>query len=70
MLWTVIGGIVFIIIGILIFKRPDWVWNLTEKWKSYRADGPSDFYLLSTRIMGGFFALFGAVVIILLFVLE
>ena len=42
--WYPFGCIAFIVGGILIFLKPEWLWALTEQWKSYAADGPSDFY--------------------------
>ena len=41
-----------------------------EKWKSYRADEPSEFYLKATKIGGALFALFGIIMIMLPFILE
>ena len=43
--WYPFGCIAFIVGGILIFLKPKWLWALTEQWKSYAADGPSDFYI-------------------------
>ena len=51
--------------GILIFLKPEWLWALTEQWKSYAADGPSDFYILNTKIGGVLFAVFGVVALVL-----
>ena len=53
-----------------IFLKPDLVWKLTEEWKSYRADEPSEFYLKVTKIGGISFALFGIIMITLPFILE
>ena len=47
------------------FPEPEWLWALTEQWKSYAADGPSDFYILNTKIGGVLFAVFGAVALVL-----
>ena len=33
-----------------IFLKPGLIWKLTEEWKSYRADEPSEFYLKATKI--------------------
>lgn len=38
MLGAVLGAIVIIITGIFMFMKPHLIWELTEKWKSYRAD--------------------------------
>ena len=39
--------------------------SLSEQWKSYAADGPSDFYILNTKIGGVLFAVFGVVALVL-----
>ena len=36
--WYKLGCIEFIVGGILIFLKPEWLWALTEQWKSYAAD--------------------------------
>jgi len=63
--WYPFGCIAFIVGGILIFLKPEWLWALTEQWKSYAADGPSDFYILSTKISGVLFTVFGVVALVL-----
>ncbi len=70
MLWSICGGIIILGLGIFIFLKPRLVWKLTEEWKSYRADEPSDLYLKSTKVGGALFALFGVIMIILPFILE
>ena len=70
MLWSIGGGMIILALGIFIFLKPGLVWKLTEEWKSYRADEPSDLYLKVTKISGFFFALFGAIMMILPLVLE
>lgn len=70
MIWSVSGGVMIFALGMFIFWRPDLVWKLTEEWKSYRADEPSEFYLKVTRIGGILFALFGIIMIALPFILE
>ena len=66
--WVVFAGIVLIAIGAFLFCKPDLIWKLTEEWKSTRADGPSDFYLKSTKFGGVLFMLCGIVAIVLLLV--
>ena len=66
--WMIWARIVFLALGAFLFFRPDLVWKLTEQWKSYRADGPSDFYLKSTKFGGVLFMLCGIVAIVLLLV--
>ena len=70
MLWPICGGIIIFALGMFIFLKPDLVWKLTEEWKSYRADEPSEFYLKVTKIGGISFALFGINMITLPFILE
>ena len=70
MLWSVGGGVIIFALRLFIFLKPDLVWKLTEKWKSYRADEPSEFYLKVTKMGGILFALFGLVMIALPFILE
>lgn len=70
MLWSILGGIFFALLGIFIFLKPGLVWSLTEQWKSYRADEPSDLYLKSTKFGGLLFTLFGIVMIVLPLLLE
>ena len=57
-------------VGMFIFLKPGLIWKLTEEWKSYRADEPSEFYLKATKIGGALFALFGIIMIMLPFILE
>lgn len=70
MLWTSLAGILFILAGILLFKYAHIWWEITESWKSYRADGPSDLFLLSTKAGGICMALTGLVILALPFILP
>lgn len=70
MLWSICGGIIILALGVFVFLNPHLVWKLTEEWKSYHADEPSDLYLKSTRIGGVLFALFGVIMIILPLIFE
>lgn len=47
--------IVLIAIGLLMLLGPGAVWAVTESWKSSDGTEPSDLYIFSTRIGGGFF---------------
>ena len=69
-LWPIFVGIIIFALGMFIFLKPDLVWKLTEEWKSYRADEPSEFYLKVAKIGGISFALFGIIMITLPFILE
>lgn len=59
MIWTVFAGVLLMGLGALYVFRPDLVWKYTERWKSYRADEPSGFYLFETRFGGVLFFLVG-----------
>ena len=56
MWWSIGGGIIIFALGMFIFLKPGLIWKLTEEWKSYRADEPSEFYLKATKIGGALFA--------------
>ena len=70
MLWCICGGILFIVLGIFVFLKPDLIWKITEQWKSYSADEPSELYIKSTKFGGALFTVFGIIIAILPFVLE
>ncbi len=70
MLLCIGSGILITALGIFIFWRPDLVWKLTEEWKSFYADEPSDLYLKSTRFGGALLVLTGIIMIILSLILE
>lgn len=69
MSWCIGGGIFFFALG-MFFWKPDLVWKLTEEWKAYCADEPSEFYLKVTKICGILLALFGIAAMILPFIVE
>ena len=68
--WMIWAGIVFLALGAFLFFRPDLVWKLTEQWKSYRADEPSELYVISTKVGGVAFDLCGVAAVVLPFVLR
>ena len=70
MWWSIGGGIIIFALGMFIFLKPGLIWKLTEEWKSYCADEPSEFYLKTTKIGGILFALFGIIMIMLPVILE
>lgn len=70
MFWCIGGETFFFALGMFLFWKADLVWKLTEEWKSYCADEPSEFYLKVTKICGILLALFGIVVMILPFIVE
>lgn len=70
MLWSILGGMIILALGIVMFLKPHIVWKLTEEWKSYGADEPSDLYLKSTKMGGIILALLGVIMMILPLLLE
>lgn len=70
MLQCVVGVILIFTLGIFLFLKPDLWWKITEEWKSYRADEPSEHYLKITKISDIFYAVFGLAAIILPFIFE
>ena len=70
MLWSILGGILIGILGAFVFYNPELIWKLTEEWKSYRADGPSDFYLKITKAGGLLFVLCGIIMVFFPLVLK
>lgn len=63
-------AVVFLFIGLFLFLRPDLFWKLTEQWKSYSADEPSDLYRISTKVGGALLAAFGLVLFVLAFIVH
>lgn len=52
-------GIVIAIVGLVMLINPQGVYKAAESWKSNTPGEPSDFYLLGTRIGGGFLTVVG-----------
>ncbi|PNT90255.1 DUF6199 family natural product biosynthesis protein [Clostridium thermosuccinogenes] len=52
-------GIILFIVGLLMLIKPKIVWQITEQWKSYSAEEPSNFYIKSIRFGGVMFILAG-----------
>lgn len=70
-MWQIIlVGILIIAFGVTIFVKPIWLWQLTEKWKSYGADEPSDFYITSTKFGGVVSVLAGVFFVVSPFVIK
>ena len=65
MVWHMIWGIVFIVIGVFAFLKPEVIWKLTEQWKSSYADEPSELYRISTRLGGVICAGIGIAAVVL-----
>ena len=68
--WIIFMGIVFLALGLLLFFRPDLYWALTEKWKSYSADEPSDLYRFCSKGAGVLLAVCGVAALVLAFVVK
>ncbi len=59
MIWTIIGGLFLLVLGITAFLWPKTVWEITERWKINGDGEPSDFYLTFTKYGGLLLALLG-----------
>jgi hypothetical protein len=58
------------VFGLIALLKPDFVWQLTEGWKSNDATEPSDFYIFSTRFGGVMSTLAGIGGLCVFFFLE
>ncbi len=67
---TSIVGAIMLLIGVFLYLKTRLFWEFTEKWKSYYADEPSEFYLKSTKLGGICFMVAGVVMIIAPFILK
>ena len=62
----IIGGIVLCVMGLCLFLvPPDWLWKLTEKWKTKDGVGPTRSYAILVRVLGVLFASAGCALAIL-----
>ncbi len=64
-----LGSIFVLIMGTVMLLFPEFIYDVTESWKSYSAGEPSKLYIISTRIGGVCCLLAGIVGIVSLFVL-
>ena len=56
----ILGGIVLCVMGAaLFFVPPEWLWRLTEKWKTKDGTGPSKSYGILLKALGLVFAAAG-----------
>ena len=54
MIEFILGGAAFILLGLLAFIKPTFIWKLIEQWKSDCAEEPSKLYIKSTKFGGRF----------------
>ena len=69
-MWYICGGIIILALGVFIFLKPDLIWKITEGWKFYHADKPSELYLKITKFAGVLYALLGIATMIVPFILR
>ena len=62
---VILGSIFVMIMGIVLLLFPEFVYEVTESWKSYSAGEPSKLYIISTRVGGACCVLAGIVGIVL-----
>ena len=70
MVYCIILSVVCLALGLLCALRPALVWKWCERWKSCRADEPSETYVFGVRLGGALFLVFGAVLPFLPLVLK
>lgn len=70
MVYCIAVGILIVVTGIFVFLKPNLIWKLTEQWKSYGADEPSDFYIKSTKLGGIAVIIWGIVMMLLPWILK
>ena len=61
-------GILFLIIGFVMLRFPEFIYEITESWKSYSSGEPSDLYKLSTRVGGVAYILVGIACFVVSFI--
>lgn len=61
---SVIAGIVLIIFCLILEGKPRLIWQIAEKWKNREAEGPSDMFMLITRILGGVYGIVGILLLL------
>ena len=64
----ILCGILFLFIGIVMLRFPEFIYEITESWKSYSSGEPSDLYKVSTRVGGIAFILIGIACFIATFI--
>ena len=65
-----LASLLLIAAGALCILKPEWVWKVSEAWKSNAADGPSEWYEAHTRLAGVAFLFIGLFFLIALFLLR
>ena len=59
-----VAGIILILFCLILEGTPRLIWQIAEKWKNQEAKGPSDMFLLITRILGGVFGIVGLLLLL------
>lgn len=54
MLGYVLLGLCLIAFGIFMIRKPEVIWKINASWTTQDGSEPSDLYVLSVRIGGGF----------------
>ncbi len=61
-------GLLLLVIGFLMLRFPEEIYDLTEGWKSNSPGEPSKWYRISLRVGGIFFLLAGVMGLVSLFI--
>lgn len=55
----ILGSILLLIAGVVMLVFPEFVYEITESWKSYSAGEPSKLYIIHVRVGGVCFVAVG-----------
>lgn len=61
----ILGSIILLIAGVVMLAFPEFVYEITESWKSYSAE-PSELYIIHVRVGGVCFVVVGLLGLIVL----
>ena len=61
-------GIIFTVLGAVLFIKPELLFTLTESWKSNSSPEPSRLYIISTKIGAAAFFIIGILSLIFYFI--
>lgn len=62
----IFAGIIFLVIGLLMVVSPSIFFQITESWKSDKANEPSELFKISTRVGGCVFIIIGIACLVFL----
>lgn len=64
----IIMTVIMMSAGGFMFLKPETIWKITESWRHYGNTEPSDLYILSVKLGGGFLLVFGIIGLVWYFI--